>query len=233
MKIGIISDIHGNLEALTSALDVMVASQVDEIVCLGDIVGYGANPHECIELVRKQCTLVVLGNHDQAAVDLRAAEYFSDLARAAVEWTAQQLSPDEKQYLAGLPLTAERAEALLVHASPRQPGEWNYLFSESEARMAFGAFPHRICFVGHSHVPGVFAEHSGALQVGTGDRFIVNVGSVGQPRDGDPRLSVGIFDPRTWSYQNVRAPYDVDSARAKILDAGLPVMLGDRLLRGR
>lgn len=233
MKIGIISDIHANLEALTAALEVMTGSHVDEIVCLGDIVGYGANPGECLELIRKRCARVVLGNHDQAAVDLAAAEYFSDPARMAVEWTAQRLSEDEKRYLAGLPLTAERAGVLLVHASPREPGAWDYLFSESEARMAFGAFPHRICFVGHSHVPGVFAEHSRAPQVGKEDRFIVNVGSVGQPRDGDPRLSVGVFDSGMWSYTNVRVPYDVASARAKILDAGLPVILGDRLLKGR
>lgn len=233
MKIGIISDIHGNLEALTAALGIMADAQVDEVVCLGDIVGYGANPRECLALIRERCTLAVLGNHDQAAVDLRAAEYFSDLARAAAEWTARQLSTDEKRYLSGLPLTAERAGAFLVHASPREPGLWEYIFSEREARGAFGAFSQEICFVGHSHVPGVFAERSGAREVGRGDRFIVNVGSVGQPRDGDPRLSVGIFDAEAWSYRNMRVEYDAASARAKIRDAGLPMVLGERLLKGR
>lgn len=232
MKIGIISDIHANLEALTRALEALAGSGVDQIACLGDIVGYGANPNECIELVRRHCSLVLMGNHDQAAVDLKAAEFFSPHARVAVEWTALQLAPEHKRYLEGLPLTAECAGSLLVHASPHDPAEWHYILSEIDAQQAFGSFEHRICFVGHSHVPGAFAERTRAQEVTKEDRFLVNVGSVGQPRDGDPRLSFGIFDPDVWEYRNVRVPYDVTTARAKILEAGLPVMLGERLLKG-
>lgn len=232
MKLGIISDIHSNLEALTKSLEILREAEVDEIVCLGDIVGYGADPGECIDLVQRHCSVVLMGNHDQAAVDLEAAEYFTAHARVAAHWTAGTLTPDHRTYLLGLALTGTRRGAFLVHASPLEPGEWHYILSESDARLAFPRFTEQICFVGHSHVPGVFAEKSGTDEVNRDDRFIVNVGSVGQPRDGDPRLSVGVFDSDKWEYRNIRAEYNVARARKKVLDAGLPAILGERLVRG-
>lgn len=233
MKLGILSDIHSNLEALTKGLDLLREAEVTEIVCLGDIVGYGANPNECLDLVRQHCSVVLMGNHDQAAVNLEAAEYFTAPARAAAHWTARELTQDHREYLRNLALTGTHRGAFLVHASPLEPGEWHYIFSESDARLAFRQFGEQICFVGHSHVPGIFAEKTGMDEVNRGDRFLVNVGSVGQPRDGDPRLSVGVFNPDRWEYRNIRAEYDAARARRKILDAGLPAILGDRLLRGR
>lgn len=232
MKLGIISDIHSNLEALTKGLEILREAKVDEIVCLGDIVGYGANPNECIDLVQQHCSVVLMGNHDQAAVDLEAAEYFTAHARAAAHWTAGKLTQDHQAYIRSLALTGTREGAYLVHASPLEPSEWRYILSESDARRAFPQFTERICFVGHSHVPGVFAETGGRDKVSRDDRFLVNVGSVGQPRDGDPRLSIGVFDSDRWEYRNIRAEYDVTRARRKILDAGLPAILGERLLRG-
>ncbi|MBI4417715.1 MAG: metallophosphoesterase family protein [Ignavibacteriales bacterium] len=232
MKLAILSDIHSNFEALTAALEIVKQSDVDEIVCLGDVVGYGANPNECIELVQRRCSLVLMGNHDQAAVALEMAEYFTTHARSAAHWTAGQLTPEHGAYLRGLPYTGERNGVFLVHASPWEPVEWHYILSGYDARKAFKHFAERICFVGHSHIAGVFAETSRARTVGRDDRFIVNVGSVGQPRDGNPRLSFGIFDSERWEYENIRADYDIDGARQKILDAGLPVILAERLVRG-
>lgn len=232
MRLGVISDIHSNLEALTTTLEILQTENVDEVICIGDIVGYGANPNECIDLVRRHCSVGLLGNHDLAAADLRHAEYFTSLARAAIEWTSRTLTPEGREFLRGLPYTAVREDLLFVHASPEEPGEWNYIISAMDARGAFRHFSEKICFVGHSHVPGVYAETGSHREVGPDDRFIVNVGSVGQPRDGNPQLSFGIFDTGTWTYRNIRKEYDVRGAGKKILNAGLPSALAQRLVQG-
>jgi len=232
MRLAIISDIHSNLQALTKALEVIQERQVDEILCLGDIVGYGANPNECVELTKKHCSTILLGNHDLAALDPSAAEQFTAIARIAALWTGEQLQPDHKSFLGTLPYVARRDGAMLVHSSPYEPEEWHYIFTALDARAMFNSFSESLCFVGHSHVPGVYAEQPGHRHVNRDGRFIVNVGSVGQPRDGNPKLSFGIFDVENWEYENVRALYDVKSASAEILKAGLPNALGERLFAG-
>lgn len=232
MRLAILSDIHSNLEALTRALSVLESKGVDEIVCLGDVVGYGANPNECVEIIRKRCTAVILGNHDAAALDLSVAQTFTAYARMSAEWTFEHLSAESRLFLKSLPLTHAKEGMLLVHSSPFEPQEWNYIFSVSDAHLAFEHFSEEICYVGHSHVPGVFAEKSAKKQVKRGERFIVNVGSVGQPRDGNPNLSFGIFDTDKWQYENVRASYDVKRAADAITRAGLPRPLADRLGAG-
>lgn len=232
MKFAIISDIHSNLEALTTALEAIKKESVDQILFLGDVVGYGANPNECVDLVREHCSVILLGNHDLAAVDLSVAEFFTTNARTAAHWTSRELRPGNKDFLKSLPYTAIADGAYLVHSSPYEPEEWHYIISESDARRMFPHFSEAICFVGHSHIPGVFAESSITEDIRRGERFIVNVGSVGQPRDGNPMLSFGVFDSARWEYRNVRLAYDCEAAGQKIREAGLPRMLADRLLQG-
>src|SRR3989304_2995691 len=232
MRLAILSDIHSNLEALNKALAVVDSRGADEVLCLGDVVGYGGNPNECVEIVRKRCSTVLLGNHDVAALDLSAAQTFTTLARISAEWTFEQLSTENKAFLRSLPLTASKEGILLVHSSPFEPSEWNYIFSAPDAHLGFEHFSEEICFVGHSHVPGVFGEKSAKKQVKRGERFIVNVGSVGQPRDGNANLSFGFFDTDKWEYENVRASYDVKGAAEAIIKAGLPRPLADRLGAG-
>ena len=232
MRFAIISDIHSNFEALSTGLEAIEKEDVDEILFLGDVVGYGANPNECVALVREHCSVVLLGNHDLAAVDLSVAEQFNSHARVAAHWTSEKLSAENRKYLEGLPYTAVVGEMLLVHASPFEPEEWHYIISELDAERMFHHFGEPICFVGHSHLPGVFAESTAGQDVHRGERFIVNVGSIGQPRDGNPDLSFGIFDSERWEYRNIRLAYDVERAARKIRDAGLPPVLADRLFRG-
>lgn len=232
MRIAIISDIHSNLEALNEALSIIDTRSVDSIACLGDIVGYGANPNECVEIVKSRCSTVLLGNHDAAALDHSVAEHFTTYARLSADWTSRNLLPANKDFLKSLPLTESKEGMFLVHASPQEPSEWYYIISFADARNAFGYFGERICFVGHSHLPGVFGEMSQRQRVQNDERFIVNVGSVGQPRDGNPNLSFGIFDTERWEYENIRARYDIGAASEKITKAGLPKALADRLWSG-
>jgi len=233
MRIAVISDIHSNLEALKRAQVEIEREKVDEIVCLGDIVGYGANPNECVDIVKSLTPHVLLGNHDEAAIDLTRTEFFNPFARIAAEWTADNLTEDNKDYLAALPFTLERSGIMFVHASPLNPEEWNYVLTPSDAAENFGAIPSEVCFIGHSHVPEIFGEDPWVRNIVRGEKFIVNVGSIGQPRDGNPKLSFGIFDTELWSYRNIRLDYDIELASFKIKKAGLPRNLADRLFVGK
>lgn len=233
MRIAIISDIHSNLEALEKSLELIDHRMVDEILCLGDIIGYGANPNECIDLVREATPHVLLGNHDEAAVELSGIEYFNAFARIAAEWTKRELTEDNRIFVENLPFSMERDGMFFVHSSPHEPQEWHYILSPADAQFNFQFFSQPLCFVGHSHVPGLFCEDIWTREVVRGKKFIVNVGSVGQPRDNDWRLSLGIFDTEKWLYENVRSEYDVETAANKIRTAGLPKPLADRLFVGR
>ncbi|HLX13420.1 MAG TPA: metallophosphoesterase family protein, partial [Bacteroidota bacterium] len=215
MKIAIVSDIHANIEALNKALEIVKTKGADEIVCLGDTVGYGASPNECVELIRATTDHVLLGNHDAAALDARVAEDFNPYAKSSAEWTALTLIEDHKKWMRKLPYTLEIGGVLFVHSSPYEPQEWHYILSPADAQFNFNYFAQPICFLGHSHVPGVFSDDIWTKSVMRDKRFIVNVGSVGQPRDNDPRLSFGIFDTDTWEYENVRSAYDVKTASEK------------------
>ena len=232
MRIAIISDIHANLEALTSAIREIDRSDVNQVVCLGDVVGYGANPNECLDLVRNRCGNILLGNHDAAAVDLDEAEYFNPNARIAAAWTNKQLSDENRDYLAARPLSARLSDVLFVHASPCNPRNWEYILYVEEAMQAFRCFTEPLCFVGHTHVPAFFSEDSKSGRLKKDARALINVGSVGQPRDGNPELGFGILDTDAWEFKQVRAAYDVDGAAGKIREAGLPKQLAERLYRG-
>jgi diadenosine tetraphosphatase ApaH/serine/threonine PP2A family protein phosphatase len=237
VRYAILSDIHGNLEALDAVL-AHSGSRAEATLVLGDVVGYGADPAACLERVAARAHAVVAGNHEHGVAGLLGLDWFNDRARAALEWTRRRLDPDQLAWIASRPLALEVDDATLVHASPDQPAEWDYLVSADDGYDVFRAFATRVCFVGHSHRPGVWSVGStgrdhepGAREVEleNGRRYVINVGSVGQPRDGDPRACYALWDPDGRRVTLERVPYDLATARRKILGAGLPRFLADRL----
>ncbi len=240
MRYGIISDIHANLEALHAVLEHLSKERIDRFVCLGDLVGYGANPNECVALVRDLTDWVIAGNHDWVAVSLSDSSAFNHHARKAALWTAGCLTEEHRSYLSNLPLKQSDGEALFVHSTPEEPERWRYILSPHEAGKHFDVLNAQICFIGHSHRPVVFARNDDGhvLVLGTDFsmksnwKYIVNVGSVGQPRDGDPRASCAIFDTEEASVRVKRVRYDIEKAQQKIRRAGLPNIESERLAYG-
>jgi diadenosine tetraphosphatase ApaH/serine/threonine PP2A family protein phosphatase len=247
VKYAIISDLHANLEALQAVLD-DASPKVDAVVCLGDIVGYNANPHECLRIVRETCAVVISGNHDQAACGARRYDDFNDWAREAMDWTRQQLSAAEVGYLRILPGTAPFGNGwLAAHGSPRDTDE--YLFDAPGFEMAFDSLRRlrpdmRGCFVGHTHLPMIWAcssegrvvqvrAESRTVRLDPACRHIVNPGSVGQPRNGNPLAAYAILDEEAVTIEFRRVPYDIPAAQEKIYDAMLPPLLAERLAIGR
>jgi predicted phosphodiesterase len=233
MRIAIVSDIHGNLEALEAVLADVDQRKVDRIVCLGDIVGYGANPVECLRLIKERTAEIVLGNHDAAAVNPRERDGMNHHAFDAIRWTEKQLSREDVEFLTSLPLSLSTMEMLFVHAAPKDPRSWEYILYSFDARGYFRHFSEKLCFVGHSHIPRAFCEKPFTYNFDMKERWIINVGSVGQPRDEDNRSSYGLLDTVAGSYENIRVTYDIDRAAEKILLAKLPKVLAKRLYEGR
>jgi diadenosine tetraphosphatase ApaH/serine/threonine PP2A family protein phosphatase len=240
VRYAILSDIHGNLDALQAVL-ADATPRVDALICLGDVVGYGPDPGPCLELMAERAVVLVAGNHEHGVAGRLDLDWFNTYARAAVEWTRARLDGDHRHYLGGLPLTADLDDATFVHASPREPEEWEYLVSAEDGFEAFASFATRLCFVGHSHRPAVWALGSWGpeflpggfdLAVEVGRRYIVNVGSVGQPRDRDCRAAYAIWDVGARRIAGRRVAYDVAAVRRKIARAGLPAFLADRLAVG-
>lgn len=242
MKIAFISDVHSNLEALTSVRKSLQNVGNDKVLFLGDIVGYGANPNECIEIIKDLSDDILAGNHDWAAVGKSSAEYFNIVAKEAIEWTQDKLTEQNKAFLSSLALKGEWEELIYVHATPSHPEEWNYIFNIFDATDNFETFSQPLCFVAHSHQPVIFvqtktgsisSERSTYMTLQKDFRYIINSGSVGQPRDGNPLSSYGIYDTEKKEYRLIRVQYDVTRAQKKILDAGLPPFLASRLGMGR
>jgi diadenosine tetraphosphatase ApaH/serine/threonine PP2A family protein phosphatase len=243
MRYAIIADIHSNLAAFTAVLDdINQWGGVAEFWCLGDIVGYGPDPHQCLELLRQHNHVCVAGNHDWAAIGKLDTTNFNQDAAAACHWTAQQLSPEDTEYLENLPLVIERDDFTLVHGSPREP-VWEYLLSVDGARENLAYFQSPFCLVGHSHVPLVFeCRETGACSLSefpedatltlAKNRLIINPGGIGQPRDGDPRASYAIYDTEAESISHYRLPYDIGVTQAKMMEYRLPVRLARRLSYG-
>ncbi|UCG10043.1 MAG: metallophosphoesterase family protein [Dehalococcoidia bacterium] len=237
------ADIHSNLAAFQSVLgDVAVRGGVAEIWCLGDVVGYGPDPGQCIELLGQYEHVCVAGNHDWAAINKLDTAYFNPPAAAACHWTAQQLTDEDRDYLAHLPLTIKKGDFTLVHGSPREP-IWEYLLSVGEAEENRARFKTKFCLVGHSHVPLVFKYSEGSRcslsplsdgeEVVLGEaRLIINPGGVGQPRDGDPRASYAIYDEETRMVTLHRVAYDIKATQKKMIKQGLPMPLVTRLSYG-
>jgi diadenosine tetraphosphatase ApaH/serine/threonine PP2A family protein phosphatase len=242
MKYALLSDIHSNLEAFQAVINDLESEHVDHVCFLGDIVGYGADPDQCIDLLRGLTSRVVAGNHDWAAVGLTDTTYFNPAAKSAIDWTSEQISPSHRKFLKNLPLTHMLPPIQLVHATPSKPEAWNYLFSLREASDSFNNCEQQICFIGHSHSPVVFVENregkvsvlpDSSFQVRDEHRYIINVGSVGQPRDDDPRAAYGIYDSEKSSFTLKRVVYPVEDTQKKIVEAGLPPFLASRLSEGR
>lgn len=239
VRYGIISDIHGNLEALHAVLAAL--RDMDEIVCLGDIVGYGPDPDECCQKVMHQCTVILVGNHDRAAVHPEEALTFNNDARDAALWTADHIAPKTRMFLSTLPTTALLGcEVLLVHGAPSDPDL--YVASLFDATDEFPAMDRPICFYGHTHIPEAYLLREGEilperLDIHPGKpvtleaktKYLINVGSVGQPRDGDWRAACGVYDEAKGTVEIRRVPYPVQDTAAKIARVGLPVSLAERL----
>jgi len=240
MRYGIIADIHGNLEAFESALRALSREKIDKYLCVGDIIGYGADPHECIKMTRALGALTVIGNHEAACSGLMNIDYFNDEARAAVIWTKQNLKKDDFVFLKKADLTYTNAHLTMVHGTLPEPSEFNYMRSRDAARETLGLMKTNICFVGHTHVPGIFSVKGGRLKyfceektkIAKGEKLIVNAGSIGQPRDGDPRSCYSVYDTDSRVVELKRVAYDVEKAQKKILEAGLPGFLAERLGAG-
>ncbi len=241
MKYAIISDIHANLEALEAVRQEIERISPDAVLCLGDLIGYGGNPNECVRIAREMADHVVAGNHDFGVVGLTDISYFNRYARDAISWTAENLEQEETEYVKALPLVhAEGDDFRIVHATPRNPERWNYIFSHEQALEEFKAFTERACFIGHSHQPRIFelmdAEtiivNSDRATLRDGRRYLINVGSVGQPRDGDPRASLCVYDRDRCEVSIRRVEYDIEAAKKRIIDAGLPQVLANRLSWG-
>lgn len=239
----ILADIHANLSAFQAVLkDMESHGKIEEIWCLGDIVGYGPDPHECIELLRQHKHVCVAGNHDWAAIGRIDTAYFNPDAASACKWTAGQLTAEDKSYLENLPLTIQKENFTLTHGSPREP-IWEYVLSLTIASDNFSLFPTNYCLVGHSHVPMVFRQNEGgkcsynALKQGVGlilgkDRMIINPGGVGQPRDSDPRASYAIYESEGKTIRLYRVEYDVQLTQYRMTQHRLPGHLITRLSYG-
>ena len=242
MRYAIIADIHANLAALVAVLvDIERQGDVDELWCLGDVVGYGPDPHECIALLNKTNHVCVAGNHDLAAIEKLDTSEFNPDAALACRWTAKKLTAEDRRYLSNLPLIINKGDFTLVHGSPREP-VWEYLLSISSAEENFNHFKTKFCLIGHSHVPLMFKKGKkeasfsqfstdSALELGR-ERLILNPGAVGQPRDSDPRASYAIYDSETELVRLFRVPYDINATQARMVKCNLPMRLVARLSLG-
>jgi diadenosine tetraphosphatase ApaH/serine/threonine PP2A family protein phosphatase len=240
-RYAIFSDVHSNIEALDAALALIGAD--DELLCLGDIVGYGPNPNECVEKIQALATATVLGNHDVAAIDNFGLAYFNPAAREAMRWTQRVISKENSAWLNSLGYEFRMPEFLLVHGAPKNYFE--YILDKAGAGRAFAATDAPIIFIGHTHIAEYYAlgadgaiahkhlQQGGEVVLEPGVRYIVNVGSIGQPRDLNPRASFGLYDPEARTVKIVRFDYPIARVQEKIVSAHLPEALARRLIAGR
>jgi diadenosine tetraphosphatase ApaH/serine/threonine PP2A family protein phosphatase len=243
MKVAILSDIHGNRHAFEAVLADVAQTNSESVWCLGDLVGYGADPDACVDLARDHTDACLAGNHDMAVTGEIPLDEFSRGASMAARWTQEVMSPDNLEYLASLRPSATDAEVGLYHASPRDP-VWEYVLSALLAELCLDVQDHRVCLVGHSHVALSFDRPTGMPATGEPRRanatldishgeWILNPGSVGQPRDGDPRAAWMLLDTRDWTAVYRRTEYDIAGAAAAIRAARLPDSLAERLEYGQ
>ena len=243
-KYGIFGDVHGNLEALEAVLIDMEEQGVTHPLCLGDLVGYGANPAECVEVIRALDCPVVRGNHDDLATLEKSPSSFSEPARISLDYSRRQLSPAQRNFLRRLPLVWAEDPITLVHATLDGPESWGYISTRLEAQTSFLYQKSPLCFVGHTHRAGAFAQERDVRPIEfrrvdihpdrrkIGRKFLFNVGSVGQPRDGDWRAAYAIYAPGQEWVDLRRVNYNIEKASSKILNAGLPESLSKRLFKG-
>lgn len=238
MRIALLSDIHSNIQALEAALESLEAQGIDEIWSPGDFVNYGADPAAIMEWAIKEVTHAVLGNHDAVITDQELPDYFNRYAQEAIPYTREHLSPHHLRWLGMLPYEKVINGVRLVHASPLYPEQWTYIMGRSQAMSLFRTFHESLCFFGHTHIQVAYDSKGNQFYKGTilleDDRkYLINPGSVGQPRDGDPRWAAAIYDTEEHTLEFLRGKYDVDGAVAHIFDAHLPKRLGYRLYQGQ
>ena len=239
MKIAIVSDIHGNIHALKAVEKRLAELNVENVWCLGDTVGYGAFPDQCVEWVRENCSVVLLGNHELALLGFVDPFLLNDYARWAIDWTKKVISPDKLEFLRELGVQYFTECCQLVHDTPESPGSMDYVLTKEDAYRALLSQQRDVCFFGHTHIPAAYRLLSStvdrlsvySLSICAG-RYLINPGSVGQPRDNDPRASFGIFDPEENRFSLYRVEYDTKAAAREILRAGLPEYLAARLILG-
>ena len=244
MRYAIISDIHSNLEALESVLGDMAHQNCGEVISLGDTVGYGGNPNECVELIRGMSVTSIIGNHDKVALGVEEPWNFNPVAREAALWTRDELSPGNKEHLASLPESEDYGNFIIVHGALSDPDK--YILGRHDAEPEFDLLGDReLCFFGHTHVAAAYARKDSEvrninvspdkeglyIQIEKQMKYLINPGSVGQPRDRDPRASYIVYDTEG-TVEFRRVAYDIESAQKKILDAGLNNMLAERLSYG-
>jgi diadenosine tetraphosphatase ApaH/serine/threonine PP2A family protein phosphatase len=240
MRYAILGDVHANWEALDTVLGAVKTHGVDKKVCVGDLVGYGAEPGRCIDRLREEGVSVVAGNHDHAVIGRLDIEYFNPFAKVSTLWTREQLTGGQREYLAGLPMVHEEKHLMVAHGSVHEPDAFHYIQSLHDASRSLTLLSRPVCFLGHSHIPVSFfdgEEITYALDPQTPidpeARTLVNVGAIGQPRDEDPRAAYAIYDTDEKAVHLHRVEYNIEGAIEKILAAGLPEILAERLRFGR
>lgn len=241
MRIAVLADIHSNLEALDAVLAALSRARIDRYVCVGDVVGYGADPVACIERVREVCDVVVAGNHDWAVAGTLSLAFFNSYAREAILWTREKIDAGALAWLRGLPIQRDVDDlATLVHSTLHNPTAFDYLLTSYDAHLSMAVLQRPLCFVGHSHIPITFLERDGlgftfaeTIDLAHVQKAIVNPGSIGQPRDENPAAAYAILDTVKRRIVLHRVRYDVAGAAAKIQRAGLPQVLADRLHVGK
>ena len=240
MRYGIISDVHSNIEALDAVTGFLGEQSIDKIICLGDIVGYGSDPNKCLKKIREINCDVIAGNHDFAAIGKLSIDYFNIFAKESTLWTQEHLTDDEKKFISRLPLVLDYDNFTTAHGSLYMPEAFGYVQTMIDALYSFRELKKQILFIGHSHVPITFLEETGisfsvedTIKIEEGKRYIINVGSVGQPRDEDPRACCAIFDTEQNIVRICRVEYDIQTTAEKIINAGLPVINAERLKIGR
>ncbi len=242
MRYGFFSDVHANLEALKACILDFRAQEIDKLFFLGDVVGYGPNPDECVKLIHGVSEMELMGNHDYAALGLMKTEYFNQYAAQSMGWTKDSLSKKSIEIMSDFELTYQFDDIYMVHSSPRDPENWYYILDMDDAEESFGFFEQRICLVGHTHRPYIVCKYpsEGAVlseqteEILKDDcRYLINIGSVGQPRDGDPRSCYFIYDTETETVKLQRVQYDIRNTQNNMAKLGLPEYLIERLTAGR
>ncbi|MCC6696134.1 MAG: metallophosphoesterase family protein [Candidatus Hydrogenedentes bacterium] len=241
MRYAIISDIHANLEALEAVLRRIDDLHVDQLVCLGDVVGYNANPDECATVIREAGIPTICGNHDAVACGIEEPWGFNPVALHAALWTREHLSEINLAWLKQLPDSIKFEHFLAAHGSPTDRDCYLFTWEDVLPHLNFlEEQDYRLCFFGHTHSPGIFStdglytvDSDSKFALGEGKTFFINPGSVGQPRDGDPRAAFGLYDSEKNEYEQIRAEYDIRKAADRVVESGLPPFLGERLFLGR
>ncbi|MDD3374658.1 MAG: metallophosphoesterase family protein [Candidatus Omnitrophica bacterium] len=240
MRYAIFSDIHGNLEALNAVLKDLQGQQIDDYFCCGDIVGYGADPSKCIQRIQEIKAANVAGNHDWAVAQKSQSTRLNAFARESILWTIGMISDEEKKFLSESNLVLKNDDFVLVHGTLNNPEMFHYLLSLFHVQLTFSLLDRLVCFVGHSHVQEVFVEKedtvdridSYSIDLDPECRYLVNVGSVGQPRDRHPDAAYCVYDTKEKTIELKRVSYDIKKAQDKIIAAGLPEVLASRLFLG-